>query len=59
MTLDEEVNETQSPEAESVHDFGGDAGSIITALPAVPPPTPASIPSLATEYRPQTVECAH
>lgn len=37
----------------------GDSGSIITALPAVPPPTPASIPSLAAEYQPQArvVEC--
>lgn len=35
----------------------GDSGSIITALPAVPP-TSASIPSLATEYQPRAVECA-
>lgn len=59
MTLDAELNDTQTPDAEEVHDLGGDAGSIITALPAVPPPTPASIPSLATAYQPRTIECAH
>ncbi|KAJ5988228.1 hypothetical protein N7481_003438 [Penicillium waksmanii] len=44
---------------EEIRDLAGDSGSIITALPAVPPPTPASIPSLAAEYQPRTVECAH
>ncbi|KAJ5150954.1 uncharacterized protein N7482_010206 [Penicillium canariense] len=33
----------------------GETGSIITALPAVPPPTPATIKSVAAEERPRTV----
>ncbi|KAJ5750939.1 hypothetical protein N7533_007967 [Penicillium manginii] len=69
MALDEEINgingiqaPTGTPGAEEeVPGLDGDSGSIITALPAVPPPTPASIPSLAAEYQPQlqsrAVEC--
>ncbi|KAJ5387309.1 hypothetical protein N7509_009850 [Penicillium cosmopolitanum] len=73
MDLDEEIERingglgiesgaqeiTGAEAEEEVRDIAGDSGSIITALPAVPPPTPASIPSLAAEYQPRTVECAH
>lgn len=44
MTLDEDL--TVAHEGEEVPD-AGDTGSIITALPAVPPPTSASIPSVS------------
>lgn len=69
MALDEEINGINGIQAptgttgaeEEVPGLDGDSGSIITALPAVPPPTPASIPSLAAEYQPQlqsrAVEC--
>lgn len=73
MDLDEEIDRingglgiesgaqeiTGAEAEEEVRDIAGDSGTIITALPAVPPPTPASIPSLAAEYQPRTVECAH
>lgn len=49
MTLDEDLNVTQ--EGEEALDVGGDAGSIITALPAVPPPTPASTPSVSQVHK--------
>lgn len=61
MTLDEEMNDDElvGGHRASVDDSPDyDSGSIITALPAVPPPTPATIPSVAQEYRPRTVECA-
>lgn len=45
LALDEEL--TVAQEGEEPSDAGGDAGSIITALPAVPPPTSASIPSVS------------
>lgn len=45
LALDEEL--TVAREDEEPSDAGGDAGSIITALPAVPPPTSASIPSVS------------
>lgn len=44
MTLDEEL--TVARDGEEAPD-AGETGSIITALPAVPPPTPASIPSVS------------
>lgn len=44
MTLDEDL--TVAHEGEEAPD-AGETGSIITALPAVPPPTPASIPSVS------------
>lgn len=45
MALNEEL--TVAQEGEEPSDVGGETGSIITALPAVPPPTPASIPSVS------------
>lgn len=50
----EEV-QAQADADRNISDLDGfmDSGSIITALPAIPPPTPASIPSLASEYQPQ------
>lgn len=49
MTLDDDLNVTQ--ESEEAPDVGGDAGSIITALPAVPPPTTASVPSVSQVHK--------
>jgi hypothetical protein len=49
MALDEEL--TVAQEGEESSDVGGETGSIITALPAVPPPTPASIPSVSCVCR--------
>ena len=59
MTLDEDLRLGAEIGEEDVPDgTGSDTGSIITALPSLPPPTPATIPSVASEYRPRTVECA-
>ncbi|KAJ5721132.1 uncharacterized protein N7483_009066 [Penicillium malachiteum] len=58
MTLDEELNTDEDIIDEIPNVIGGDSDSIITALPAVPPSTPATIPSVASEYRPRTIECA-
>lgn len=45
MTLDEDLHVAH--EGENAADGEGDIGKIITALPAVPPPTPASISSVS------------
>lgn len=59
MTLDEDLRlGTETGEEDVPDGTGSDTGSIITALPSLPPPTPATIPSVASEYRPRTVECA-
>ncbi|KAJ5655714.1 hypothetical protein N7507_007664 [Penicillium longicatenatum] len=61
MTLDEEMNDDElvgGHRASVDENPDCDSGSIITALPALPPPTPATIPSVAQEHRPRTVECA-
>ncbi|KAJ5724887.1 hypothetical protein N7493_006615 [Penicillium malachiteum] len=57
MTLDEELDADEGI-IDEMPDVIGDSESIITALPAVPPPTSATIPSVASEYRPRTIECA-
>ncbi|KAJ6086022.1 hypothetical protein N7486_010303 [Penicillium sp. IBT 16267x] len=61
MALDEEMNDDEpvGGHMASVDEIPDcDSGSIITALPAVPPPTSATISSVAQQYRPRTVECA-
>lgn len=45
LALDEEM--TFAQEGEEISDMGAETGSIITALPALPPLTPASIPSVS------------
>ncbi|KAJ5670207.1 uncharacterized protein N7477_005570 [Penicillium maclennaniae] len=55
LVLDEELIFAQ--ESEEASDMSAETGSMITALPALPP-TPASISSVAIEYRPRTVDCA-
>ncbi|KAJ5668785.1 hypothetical protein N7462_009855 [Penicillium macrosclerotiorum] len=48
MSLDEELDGESGERMGRPSYDPGDFGSIITALPAVPPPTPALVPSVAT-----------
>ncbi|KAJ5291149.1 hypothetical protein N7478_000400 [Penicillium angulare] len=57
MTLDEDGN-AEDDIVEEIPDAVGDTGSIITALPDVSAPALPKIPSVSSEYRPRTVECA-
>ncbi|KAJ5585366.1 uncharacterized protein N7459_005166 [Penicillium hispanicum] len=57
MNLDEDTRVAQEG-VRKTPDVNDDTSSTITALPAVPPPTPTTIRSMVTLHKPRTVECA-